>query len=95
MQEWVVANGFGWQPATRRVGDVELRGIGFLIEVGGEPAGDVVLWYDPVSGLPVEREQVVHFDGGDMQVSEHYTIEIDGVIGPCRFDLKTIPAAAK
>lgn len=87
VREWVVAQDFQWQTLSRQSGDVELRGIGFSIYVDGEPAGDVVLWYDPISGLPVERVQVVHFPSGDMYVNERYTIETDGMIGPCRFDL--------
>ena len=90
VRKWVKAKGFGWRPETRSSQGSQLRGISFMLEVGGEPAGDVVLWYDEVSGLPVEREQVVHFDNGDMHVSERYAVEIDRVVGPCRFDLDSI-----
>ena len=94
VREWLVVNGFGWQSSTRKSGTRELRGISFVIEVGGEPAGDVVIWYDPESGLPVEREQVVHFDNGDMHVSERYVVETEGIVGPCRFDLDAVGSTA-
>lgn len=92
VREWVVPGAFVWQAQSRRIDGVAVRGIGFDIAVGGRPAGKAVLWYDPESRLPVAREQLVRFDSGDMRVIERYEIETDGMIGPCRFDLDTVPA---
>lgn len=94
VRKWVAAKGFEWVSSSRSSFGNDLRGIRFSIVVGGEPAGDAVLWYDPQTGLPVEREQVVHFDAGDMHVNERYEIETDGMIGPCRFDLDAVPSPA-
>ncbi|MDH3647476.1 MAG: hypothetical protein OER80_11955 [Gammaproteobacteria bacterium] len=89
VRDWVQAKAFAWQTATHPK-TAALRGIGFELEVSGEPSGTVVLWYDPATGLPVEREQLVRFETGDMSVVERYSIETDGMIGPCRFDLDSI-----
>ena len=83
--DWVEAHGFAWFDT-----DALTRGISFSIDVNDRPAGEVRLWIDNLSGLPVRREQLVRFDNGDMKVTETYVIEMDGVVGPCRFDPATI-----
>jgi hypothetical protein len=55
----------------------------FTVVVDGQPAGEAVLWLDSDSGLPVKREQLVHFSQGDMKVVERYTsIAVDCKIRP-------------
>jgi hypothetical protein len=55
----------------------------FTVVVDGQPSGDAILWLDTDSGLPVRREQLVHFSQGDMKVTERYTsITIDCRIRP-------------
>ncbi len=85
VRDWVDASRLAWFDTNDTT-----RGISFRIEVNDEPAGEVRLWLDGASGLPVRREQVVHFDHGDMKVSEIYEIETGGIVGPCRFDAETI-----
>lgn len=46
--------------------------VGFGIRVAGEPAGEAMLWLDPVSDVPLLRRQVVRFPGGEMRVTERY-----------------------
>ena len=85
VRDWVEAHGFAWFDTNAKT-----RGISFSIDVNDQPAGEVRLWIDNVSALPVRREQLVRFDNGDMKVIETYVIEMDGMIGPCRFDPGTI-----
>ncbi len=91
VRDWVIASNFAWQPGNRTIDGVPVRGIGFDLTVGGVASGTVVLWYDPASDLPVAREQRVGFEKGEMKVIERYAVETGGIIGPCRFDLDTIP----
>jgi hypothetical protein len=46
--------------------------VGFGVRVAGEPAGEAILWLDPVSDVPLLRRQVVRFPGGEMRVTERY-----------------------
>lgn len=55
-------------------------GIQFEVHVDGTHAGDATFWLDAVTGLPVERLQVVRFPGGEMRVREEY--EVTGIVGP-------------
>jgi hypothetical protein len=48
------------------------RSIRFQIEVGGTGVGDANYWISPLTRLPVERRQTVHFKTGDMKVVETY-----------------------
>ncbi|MBT8132805.1 MAG: hypothetical protein KJO35_11085, partial [Gammaproteobacteria bacterium] len=86
VQDWAQAKVLNWQ---KRNNEKNTQSIAFLLDVGGEPAGEVVLTYDNESGLPVGRRQTVHFATGDMQVTERYRIRTGGIIGPCRFSLQT------
>ena len=55
----------------------------FTVVVDGQPSGEATLWLDTESGLPVKREQLVHFSEGDMSVTERYTsISVDCKIRP-------------
>lgn len=44
----------------------------FDLVVRGEPAGQVTLWVDAGTALPVERSQVVRIAGGATRVTERY-----------------------
>ncbi len=85
VREWVQASGF-------TTGEVEVidgaaaRPIRFELTVAGQPSGVAELWVDTDSGLPVRRNQTVHFDGGDMRVVEIYSlVELDGNPSPDAF----------
>ena len=55
----------------------------FTVIVDGQSSGEAVLWLDSDSGLPVKREQLVHFGQGDMKVTERYTsVVVDCEIRP-------------
>ncbi len=73
VREWVQASGFG-RGSTRIIGGLEASQLTFRIRVGGSPAGEVILWIAGESGLPVQREQTVHFETGEMHVTERYEI---------------------
>ena len=90
IEDWVQASSFSTVDRARKIGGESVRGVHFKLEVGGEPAGEVTLWYGIDSGLPVAREQLVNFAERDMRVVERYTIETGGIIGPCRFDADTL-----
>lgn len=46
---------------------------GFDVLLAGAPAGSARLWLDPVSGLPLKREQTQRIAGGEVTVVETYT----------------------
>lgn len=71
VREWVRVEDIEIDPAAEgpRAGLLALR---FSIRVSGQHAADATLWLDPASGLPVHREQVVSFPGGQMLVTESY-----------------------
>lgn len=46
--------------------------ITFQLSVDGQPSGQATLWLDPETGLPLQRNQMVHFEFGDMLVTEIY-----------------------
>jgi len=57
--------------------------------VDHEKAGDVTLWLDARSGLPVKRRMVVHFPEGDMDVGEEYDeLVVDGPVPPETFRIE-------
>jgi hypothetical protein len=68
---WVTAQDFRWlnDEDGRQRGT---RALAFTVVVDGREAGEAVLELDAVSGLPVRREQVVRFPGGEMTVAERY-----------------------
>lgn len=84
VRDWVVPSAFAWLDSGPGDNAVE-RGLAFELSVNGSPAGEVRLWFDSVRNLPLRREQIVHFEHGDMRVTEHYDIETGGIVGPCRF----------
>jgi len=55
-----------------RQSNPEAMSFGLMVE--GTEAGNVTLWWDPATKLPVERHQVVQFPEGEMVVRETYTI---------------------
>lgn len=70
--DWVQLDSF--RPTTYAVGgDLEgLMSFGYDLVVEEKTTGSVRLWMDPVSGIPKRRAVVVHFPGGDMNVTEDY-----------------------
>lgn len=86
VRDWVVPHSFAFVDGPR----AGARAISFALDVSGSPAGEVVLHYDPATNFPTRREQVVHFDTGDMRVTEDYRVETDGMIGPCRFAIDMV-----
>ncbi len=45
----------------------------FVLLVDGQESGEVTLRVDAETGLPTDREQLVHFPTGDMRVTETYS----------------------
>ncbi|NNM21429.1 MAG: hypothetical protein HKO55_09185 [Gammaproteobacteria bacterium] len=86
IRDWVTVANVRAIDQPRRIGGRTVAGLHFDLIVAGEPAGAVTLWYEPDTALPVAREQLVQFETGEMRVVERYTVSIDGIIGPCRFD---------
>lgn len=70
-REWLATDERELGPAQTRAG-VLARPLAFVIVVSHEPVGRATLWLDE-RGLPIEREQVVHFPEGDMRVVERYS----------------------
>lgn len=88
IRDHVVAHSFAF--GRDQTQDESVASIAYALDVNGSPAGEVKLWYDTARHLPLRREQVVHFEAGDMRVEEMYRIEVDGMIGPCRFDVAAL-----
>lgn len=76
VREWVRVDGLEIDPDAEgpRPGLVALR---FSVHVAGQHAADATLWLDPDTGLPVLREQLVSFPGGQMSVTESYEFSDD------------------
>jgi hypothetical protein len=72
VREWVEVRGVSWAASTEDAPGT--RGIHFHIWVAGQPAGEATLWLGE-GGLPVFREQVVRFPGGEMRVVERYEVK--------------------
>ena len=69
--KWVKASGFSVADAPE---DPPVDGVPveFGIVLSQEPVGEVTMWLDPRTGLPMLRTQTVHFPEGDMLVTEAY-----------------------
>lgn len=74
VDDWVEVTGFS-------LGEIETVNAGpalpirFGLIVSGQPAGEVTLWFDEATGLPVQRRQTVDFEAGTMTVTEVYEFE--------------------
>ena len=69
--------------ASAPIDGVNADSFEFTVIVDGQPSGEAVLWLDAESGLPIRREQLVHFNQGDMKVTERYaSITVDCKIRP-------------
>lgn len=66
VRTWVQVDQIAWKS-----GEPDTRTLTFAITVAGVPAGEAALILDG-RGLPLRREQTVHFPEGDMIVVEHY-----------------------
>ncbi len=69
--EWVTTHDAAWG-ARRTIDGRVTQALHFAIRVSGTEAGNATLWLDTKTGLPVRREQVVHFPSGTMTVTENY-----------------------
>ena len=72
VREWVEVREVAWTASTEDAPGT--RVIRFDIWVAGQPAGEATLWLSG-GGLPVFREQVVRFPGGEMRVVERYEVK--------------------
>jgi hypothetical protein len=72
VRDWVQVKDLRLATGTIIDGDPALA-FHFTIVVSGEDAATAVLWVDAETGLPIKREQVVRFDGGEMRVTEIYS----------------------
>lgn len=71
VEDWVQVSDFLFaapDPSSK----VRGRSIRFRIAVEGEGAGEANYWISPMTRLPVERRQTVHFKTGDLKVVETY-----------------------
>lgn len=68
VRSWVEVEDPRWWEDDPPVGS---EGISFGILVDGQSAGSATVWLDD-SGIPLGREQVVAFPGGEMRVAERY-----------------------
>jgi hypothetical protein len=66
IRTWVEVDAIAWKN-----GDPASRTLTFDIIVAGIPSAEAELTLDG-RGLPLRREQVVHFEGGEMRVIESY-----------------------
>ena len=83
--DWVTVSNFAWGDSETLDG-VDTDTLTFDVSVHGTPAASAVLWLDRERGLPVQREQVVHFPDGDMRAVEVYqTVEIDPLVESDKF----------
>jgi len=69
--EWATLDAAAWGE-TAEVDGTPARAVEFGLLVDGEPSADVRLWLDADTGLPLRREQTVHFPQGEMRVVERY-----------------------
>ena len=72
VKQWVKPGNIRKGPAATLDGS-NAETLEFTVVVDGQPSGEATLWLDSQTGLPVKREQVVHFSQGDMNVTESYT----------------------
>lgn len=56
----------------------------YKILVSGREVGEAVLWIDKQNGMPLSREQKIHFPEGDMSVSEYYVMEVRWSFKPAK-----------
>lgn len=57
----------------RELGGKTAHGLAFTLTTSdGKQVGEASLWFDPRTGKPLWREQVVRFPNGDMRVTECY-----------------------
>ncbi len=71
VQDWVRVSDFFFaapDPATKLRG----RSIQFGITVADKDVGIASCWISPLTRLPVERRQTVHFPAGDVRIVETY-----------------------
>lgn len=71
VEDWVHVSDFLFvapDPSSKLRG----RSIRFQIEVDGKTVGNAHYWISPLTRMPVERRQTVHFDAGDIKVVETY-----------------------
>jgi hypothetical protein len=66
---------------------LDARSIKFDVVVRTDVMGDATLTFDAAgAGLPSERRQLIHFEEGDMDVSERYpTFDVDAPLDPTLF----------
>jgi hypothetical protein len=82
---WLTVSNFAWGESETLDG-VPTQALTFDLTVRETPPAQVVLWLDQANGLPVQREQVVHFPDGDMRAVEVYeAVEIDAPFESERF----------
>jgi hypothetical protein len=82
---WLTVSNFAWGDSGTLDG-VAADALTFDLAVHEKPSAEVILWLDQKNGLPVQREQVVHFPDGDMRAVEVYeAVEIDAPLESEKF----------
>ncbi len=93
--EWIACSKF-LLDETARDGDGDRAPLTFDIAVSGKHVAEGKLWIDAETGLPVRREQTVHFGSSTMRAVESYTVfEIGGEIDPGCFEMSSPEGAPR
>jgi len=71
VQTWVQVSNFT-DDAIKGIQALDARPVTFELTVDGQSSGEATLWFDSNTGRLLQRNQVVHFDFGDMFVTETY-----------------------
>ena len=71
VRDWVIVHNFS--QTNENIDDLDALPLSFEIMVDSIPSGEVTLWIDEATNLPIQRNQTVHFESGDMLVTERYT----------------------
>lgn len=71
VQSWVQVSAFT-RSQIDGIEAVNAHPITFQLTVDEQPSGEATLWLDPQTGLPLQRNQIVTFEFGDMLVTEIY-----------------------
>jgi hypothetical protein len=68
---WLTVDSFSFGP-EETVGGRKMRQVNYRLLVDNQPQAEATLWIAADTGLPVQRRMTVHFDKGDMHVTESY-----------------------
>jgi hypothetical protein len=89
VRDWVQVDNFTFG-INRELDGKPARPVSFNLIVSETPSGTATLYLDPSNGLPVQRNQSVLFDSGEMKVVERYRlVELNTPIDQSLFGIGT------